>query len=93
MKDERETQEEIDRIFEEAGLSEDDRELWRGRLRNAGVRFAHAFAQIFSGESDLLRFFTSDLRKRIDAGDDRSKLDTILAEERAYFSDFMKRTS
>jgi hypothetical protein len=90
MKDEREIQNEIDRIFEEAGLSEDDRELWRSRLSLAGERVMAVFVDAFSGESDLLRFFTGDLRKRIEAGDDRSKLDTILSEERSYFSGLMQ---
>jgi len=92
MRDEREIQKEIDRIFEEAGLSEDDRNLWKKRLFVAGSRIAAVFLDTFSGESELLRFFTRDLRNRIAAGDDRSELDAVLAEERDYFSGLLKRT-
>jgi hypothetical protein len=91
MKDEREIQREIDRIFDDAGLSEDDRGLWRGSLSKAGEKFRLAFVESFSGESGLLRFFTGDLRKRIDAGRDRRKLELILAEERDYFNTLFRR--
>jgi hypothetical protein len=92
MKSEREIQIEIDRIFEEADLSGDDRELWRARLSVAGGRLMAVFVDSFSGESDLLRFFTRDLRKRIDADGDRSKLDAILAEEKEYFTGLLQQT-
>ncbi|MEI6650343.1 MAG: hypothetical protein WCL23_02810 [Candidatus Moraniibacteriota bacterium] len=90
MKDEREIQKEIDWIFEEARLSEDDRGLWRGRLAKAGEKFRLAFIESFGGENDLLRFLTGDLRKRIDAGRDRRKLELILAEERVYFTGLLR---
>lgn len=92
MRSEREIQEEIDRIFEEADLSGDDRELWRARLSMAGARIVAVFVDSFSGESDLLRFFTGDLRKRIDADGDRSKLDAVLAEEKEYFTGLLHQT-
>lgn len=92
MKSEREIQAEIDRIFEEAGLSEDDQDLWRDRLSVAGEQIMAVFVDIFSGESDLLRFFTGDLRKRIDAGQDQSKLDAVLAEEKEYFTGLLHQT-
>lgn len=86
MKSEREIQEKIDRIFEEAGLSEDDRDLWRSRISLSGTWFGSMFVDVFSSETGMLRFFTGDLRKRIAAGDDQSKLDVVLAEERDYFA-------
>jgi hypothetical protein len=92
MNDERKIQEEIDRIFGEANLPEDDRSLWRERLFSAGFRFPAVFVETFSGDSDLLRFFTGNLRKRLLAGNDRSKLDAVLAEEEAYFSGLLIQT-
>ena len=90
MKNEREIQKEIDWIFDEAGLSEDDRGLWRGRLAKAGEKLRLAFVESFGGQKDLLRFLTGDLRKRIDAGRDKRKLELILAEERVYFTGILR---
>ncbi|NTW14380.1 MAG: hypothetical protein HGA31_05115 [Candidatus Moranbacteria bacterium] len=93
MKDEREIQEEIDRIFEEAGLSQDDRNLWSGRLAEAGEYVRRAFIESFGEEYDLLRFFTGDLRNRIEAGRDRQKFERILTEEKSYFTGVLRHHS
>lgn len=93
MKDEREIQESIDRIFEEAGLSQDDRNLWGSRLAEAGEYVRQAFIESFSEEYDLLRFFTGDLRKRIEAGQDRRKLEQVLVEEKTYFTGVLRHHS
>ncbi|NTW14382.1 MAG: hypothetical protein HGA31_05125 [Candidatus Moranbacteria bacterium] len=85
MKDERKIQEEIDRIFNDAELSLEDRILWLERLTHAGEYVRRIFVESFDGESSLLRFFTGDLRKRIAAGNDRDRINEVLAEEKAYF--------
>lgn len=86
MEDERKIQEEIDRMFECADLSEDDRGLWRGRLETAGEFVRMSFLRSFGDDPDMLRFFTRDMRKRLDAGADRTKLDAVLAEEGSYLA-------
>lgn len=86
MRDEREIQKEIDRIFNESRLSLEDRILWLSRLADAGTYVRRVFVESFDGDSTLLRFCTGDLRKRISAGGDRKRIERVLAEERAYFS-------
>lgn len=90
MKDERKIQSEIDRMFEDAGLSQDDRDLWRERLSAMGEMFPRTFVDVFRGELDLLRFFTGDLRKRMEAEEVDAEADTLLAAERSYLGTALK---
>lgn len=90
MEDERKIQEEIDLMFERAGLSEDDRGLWHKRLAAAGEFVRANFLRSFRDDLDMLRFFTRDMRKRLEAEADRSKLDAIAVEERSYLADSLR---
>lgn len=75
----------MEKIFDKAGLSEDDRALWRSRLSAADERMRAVFVGIFSGDADLLPFFTEDLRDRVAAGRDPEKLAKVLEKEREHF--------
>jgi hypothetical protein len=88
-----EMEDKITAIFDAAGLSDDDRLLWLSRLSRSGERFQYFFIESFDGEPDMLEFFTSDLRKRIEAGNDPEKLFLVLAEEKEYFSDILNKES
>jgi len=90
--DEKKSQERIEEIFESARLGEEDRNLWRGRLSSAGNAFRSVFIDVFGDDRDALTFFTGDLRKRLEAGSDRKRLDDIEREERDYFSSILRRT-
>ncbi|MBP9751972.1 MAG: hypothetical protein KBD19_03885 [Candidatus Moranbacteria bacterium] len=75
----------MEKIFDEAGLSEGDRALWRSRLAAADERMRAVFVSIFSGDTELLAFFTEDLRDRVAAGRDPEKLANVLEKEREHF--------
>lgn len=81
----------IQEIFERAGLSESDRELWLSRLSSVSERMKAVFVSIFSDDTELLRFFTGDLKNRIEAGDDQERLAKIIEDERGYFRDFLSQ--
>jgi hypothetical protein len=83
----------IESIFESANLSQDDRSLWLSRLSRSGEQFQRAFVQLFDGETEMLGFFTNDLRKRTEAGNDPEKLSSILQEEKVYFADILSKKS
>ncbi|NTW15799.1 MAG: hypothetical protein HGA38_05585 [Candidatus Moranbacteria bacterium] len=87
---EEEFNDKLERMFERADLSEEDRSLWRGRLADAGEYVRRMFVDVFSQDRDLLVFFTGNLRKRAAAHGDQAKLDEIMEEERAYFAGIMK---
>lgn len=84
-----ELREKIEDIFEFANLSEEDRDLWRSRLASSDVSFPRTFVTLFDGESEMLGFFTRDLRKRVEAGDDDQKRESALQEEKEYFSNLL----
>lgn len=88
-----EMQNKINAIFDAAGLSDDERSLWLSRLSRAGERFQRVFIESFDGDPGLLAFFTSDLRKRIEAGSDPEKLSLVLSEEKEYFADSLNKKS
>lgn len=90
MRNEREIQEEIDRIFEDAALSEADRGLWQGRLSERGFFMMRTFVETFNGHRDLLRFVTDDIRKRLESGGNPGKLDAVLKEEQAFLTALLK---
>lgn len=83
----------LERIFDDADLREEDRTLWRERLSDAGDYLYATFVDVFSKDRDLLVFFTGNMRKRIEANGDQSKLDEIAEEEKAYFSGLMKKNT
>lgn len=87
---EEEFNEKLERMFERAGLNEEDRGLWRAKLADAGEYVRRMFIDVFSQDRDLLVFFTGNLRKRLAAQGDREKLDEIVNEEQAYFAGLMK---
>ncbi len=84
-----ELRQKIEDIFESAGLSEEDRALWRSRLSAADDSFPRTFVTLFDEEGDMLRFFTNDLRKRAEAGNDAEKLSSVLREEKEYFANIL----
>lgn len=86
---EEELQKKIEAVFVSAGLSEMDKCLWLSRLSLAGERAQRVFVEAFSEDSEMLVFFTRDLRNRIEAGDDPQKLAPILEEEKGYFKDLL----
>jgi hypothetical protein len=81
----------IERIFENAGLSEEDRALWRSRLASSDERMRAVFVSIFSDDTELLEFFTEDLRDRVAAGRDPEKLAGVLEKEREYFRSMLAK--
>lgn len=81
--------EKIEDIFEGAGLSEEDRALWSARLSASDDSFSRAFVTLFDTERGMLGFFTDDLRKRIEAGNDHEKLSSVLREEKEYFANIL----
>lgn len=81
----------LEKMFDNADLSEEDRGLWRARLADAGEYVHKMFIDVFSKDRDLLLFFTGNMRKLADAQGEREKLDQVEAEERAYFSGLLKR--
>lgn len=81
----------IQKIFEAAGLSDDERELWLSRLV-ANERLQTMFVDTFTGDAELIRFFTSDLRERISAGNDEKKLTEVLEKEREYFHSLLSQS-
>lgn len=84
-------EERIVRIFDTAGLSEEDRSLWMSRLSISGEQFQRAFVSLFSGEEEMLHFFTRDLRERIEAGNDQAKIAAVLDRERQYFESELEK--
>lgn len=88
-----EFQQKLEAMFESAELREEDRKLWRDRLAHAGEYIHKMFIDVFSKDRDLLVFFTGNMRKRIDANGDQSKLAEIAEEEKAYFSGLMKKNT
>ncbi|NTV55181.1 MAG: hypothetical protein HGB37_02765 [Candidatus Moranbacteria bacterium] len=87
-----EFQQKLEAIFESAELREEDRNLWRDRLADAGEYIHKMFIDVFSKDRDLFLFFTTNMRKRMVAAGDRVKLEEIAEEERAYFSGLINRT-
>lgn len=82
----------IEKIFDDAGLSEEDRSLWRSRLAAAGERMRAVFVSIFSGDAELLGFFTEDLRNRVAVGRNPEKLANVLEKERKYFRSILAKS-
>ncbi len=73
--------EEVDEVLRSSDLSEDDREMWRSRLRSAGGRIRADFVKLFRDDPDALRTFSGILRSAIDSGADSEKLSDILRKE------------
>ena len=84
--DKRSVDERVEEIFERTGLPEDGRALWRARLSASSDRVKLVFVETFSDDVEMLLFFTDDLRKRIDAGNDPEKLKVVLDGEKEYFA-------
>lgn len=83
--------EKIENIFEGAGLSEEDRALWLARLSTSDDSFSRAFVMLFDEERGMLGFFTNDLRKRVEAGNNAEKLSSVLQEEKEYFANILNK--
>ncbi len=90
LMNEDEFQKQLEAIFDETDLRQEDRKLWHDRLDNAGEHIHKIFVDVFGGDRGLLLFFTGNIRKRIDANGDRVKLDEIAEEEKTYFAGLMK---
>jgi hypothetical protein len=92
MENNNDLQERIENIFESAGLSHEDRMLWVSRLAASDEPTRMAFIAIFETDGEMIHFFTRDLRERIEAGDDATKLAAALETEREYFRQFLAQS-
>ncbi|HWQ59700.1 MAG TPA: hypothetical protein VN420_00945 [Candidatus Fimivivens sp.] len=92
MENKQNSKEKVEDILAASGLSDDDRALWAGRLSEADPSMRGAFVESFEDDYDLLRFFTGDLRRRIEAGNDRQKLDEVLTAEKSFFAERLKQS-
>ncbi|NTW30331.1 MAG: hypothetical protein HGA33_03565, partial [Candidatus Moranbacteria bacterium] len=67
----------LEKMFDNADLSEEDRGLWRARLVDAGEYVHKMFVDVFLKDRDLLLLFTRNMRKLAEAQGDREKIDEV----------------
>jgi hypothetical protein len=78
----------IESLFETAGLSEGDRDMWRSKLESLDESYAELFVAIYENEPEILAFMTENTKSRILADDDPKALEEIGEREKAYIERF-----
>jgi hypothetical protein len=81
--------EQLNKLLEVAGISEEDRRIWLLAIRNISLDRAEAFVHIFGqlGRSDVA-FLNNNFKEKIDTAKakDFSRLEKLFREEKLYLS-------
>jgi hypothetical protein len=75
--------------LDRSGIQVSDRELWLGLLEAQSETLQVVFLNIFYGHENLLPAMTENLRLKIKAQEDTSKVQSVFEQEKSIFEDLM----